>query len=143
VSAGVVFNPVDDECFAAARGQGATMNRRPIHASPCESLDRAMVGTGFSYVAEQRAKQAEVLGRLLPAVRDVRRAGAAALDLAYVACGRVDAFYERGLKRWDDAAGRLLVEEAGGVARDLGGEWPGVAAAATAPLLDELLALVG
>jgi myo-inositol-1(or 4)-monophosphatase len=142
-SAGVVFNPVDDECFAAARGEGATMNGRPIHASGCESLDRAMVGTGFSYEAERRAEQAQLLVRLLPAVRDVRRAGAAALDLAYLACGRIDAFYERGLKRWDEAAGRLLVEEAGGACRDLDGEWPGVAAAATRPLLADLVALVG
>jgi myo-inositol-1(or 4)-monophosphatase len=143
VSAAVVFNPVDDECFAAARGEGATMNGRPIQASGCESLDRAMVGTGFSYEAERRAEQAELLVRLLPAVRDVRRAGAAALDLAYLACGRIDAFYERGLKRWDEAAGRLLVEEAGGTCRDLDGGWPGVVAAATRPLLADLAELVG
>jgi myo-inositol-1(or 4)-monophosphatase len=140
LSAGVVFNPVDEECFAAARGEGARLNGRPIRVSECDSLDRAMVATGFSYVAEQRARQAEILLRLLPAVRDVRRAGAAALDLAYVACGRVDAFYERGLKRWDEAAGRLLVEEAGGVVTDLKGEPAGVLAAGTpglAGLLEE------
>jgi myo-inositol-1(or 4)-monophosphatase len=131
LAAGVVFNPVDDECFSAARGEGATLNGRAIRVTGCASLDRAMVATGFSYVADQRAKQAEVLLRLLPAVRDVRRAGAAALDLAYVACGRVDAFYERGLKRWDEAAGRLLVEEAGGAVSDLEGEPAGVVAAAT------------
>ena len=138
LSAGVVFNPVDQECFVATRGEGARLNGRPIHVSRCASLDRAMVATGFSYVAEERARQAETLLSLLPAVRDVRRAGAAALDLAYVACGRVDAFYERGLKRWDEAAGRLLVEEAGGVVRDLEGEPPGVLAAAT-PQLAALL----
>jgi myo-inositol-1(or 4)-monophosphatase len=140
LSAGVVFNPVDEECFAAARGEGARLNGRPIRVSECDSLDRAMVATGFSYVAEQRARQAEILLRLLPAVRDVRRAGAAALDLAYVACGRVDAFYERGLKRWDEAAGRLLVEEAGGVVTDLKSEPAGVLAAGTrglAGLLEE------
>jgi myo-inositol-1(or 4)-monophosphatase len=134
LSVGVVFNPVDEECFTAVRGEGATMNGRPIHVTGCPSLDRAMVATGFSYEAEQRARQAELLTRLLPRVRDIRRAGAAALDLAYVACGRVDAFYERGLKRWDEAAGRLLVEEAGGVVTDLKGEPAGVLAAATAPL---------
>ena len=138
LSLGVVFNPVDQECFLAVRGEGARLDGRPIHVTECGSLDRAMVATGFSYVAEQRARQAQALVRLLPAVRDVRRAGAAALDLAYVACGRVDAFYERGLKRWDEAAGRLLVEEAGGVVTDLEGEPAGVLAAAT-PRLAALL----
>ena len=138
LSLGVVFNPVDQECFLAVRGEGARLDGRPIHVTECGSLDRAMVATGFSYVAEQRARQAQTLVRLLPAVRDVRRAGAAALDLAYVACGRVDAFYERGLKRWDEAAGRLLVEEAGGVVKDLEGEPAGVLAAAT-PQLAALL----
>jgi myo-inositol-1(or 4)-monophosphatase len=138
LAVGVVFNPVDDECFSAVRGQGAQLNGRPIHVTRCSSLDRAMVATGFSYVAEERARQAEKIVRLLPAVRDVRRAGAAALDLAYVACGRVEAFYERGLKRWDEAAGRLLVEEAGGVVLDLQGEPAGVLAAAT-PRLAALL----
>jgi myo-inositol-1(or 4)-monophosphatase len=138
LAAGVVFNPVDDECFSAARGEGAAMNGRPIHVTACPSLDRAMVATGFSYGADQRARQAELLTRLLPRVRDIRRAGAAALDLAYVACGRVDAFYERGLKRWDEAAGRLLVEEAAGVVSDLRGEPHGVLAAAT-PALAALL----
>jgi myo-inositol-1(or 4)-monophosphatase len=140
LAAGVVFNPVDEECFGAARGQGARLNGRPIQVTRCSSLDQAMVATGFSYEADRRAQQAELLTRLLPRVRDIRRAGAAALDLAYVACGRVDAFYERGLKRWDEAAGRLLVEEAGGVVSDLEGEPAGVLAAATpglAALLEE------
>ena len=109
LAAGVVFNPVDDECFSARRGDGATLNGRPIHVTGARRLERAMVGTGFSYESERRAEQAEILLRLLPQIRDIRRAGAAALDLAYVAAGRVDAFYERGLKRWDEAAGRLLV----------------------------------
>jgi myo-inositol-1(or 4)-monophosphatase len=78
----------------------------------------------------------------LSGVRDRRRAGTAALDLAYVAAGRVDAFYERGLHRWDEAAGRLLVHEAGGVTADLEGEPHGVVAAGTQELLDELLPLV-
>jgi myo-inositol-1(or 4)-monophosphatase len=131
VAVGVVFNPVDDECFSARRGEGARLNGRPVRVTGCPSLERAMIATGFSYEADRRAEQADLLTRLLPRVRDIRRAGAAALDLAYVACGRVDAFYERGLKRWDEAAGRLLVEEAGGVALDLDGEPAGVLAAAT------------
>jgi myo-inositol-1(or 4)-monophosphatase len=131
LAAGVVFNPVDAECFSARRGEGAWLNGQAISVTSCDSLDRAMVATGFSYEAERRAEQAELLLRLLPRIRDVRRAGAAALDLAYVAAGRVDAFYERGLKRWDEAAGRLLVQEAGGVIHDLPEEPPGVLAAGT------------
>jgi myo-inositol-1(or 4)-monophosphatase len=142
LAVGVVFNPVSGECFAAERGKGATMSGRPIHVTGCRSLDRAMVSTGFSYEAARRAEQAALLVELLPRIRDLRRAGAAALDLAYVAAGRVDAFYERGLQRWDEAAGRLLVHEAGGVVADLGGEPHGVVAAATAELLEELMPLV-
>ncbi len=138
LAAGVVFNPVSGECFAAERGKGATMSGRPIHVTDCRSLDSAMVATGFSYEAERRAEQAQLLVELLPRIRDLRRAGAAALDLAYVAAGRVDAYYERGLKRWDEAAGLLLVREAGGVTAELGGEPHGVVAAGTAELLEEL-----
>jgi myo-inositol-1(or 4)-monophosphatase len=142
LAVGVVFNPVSGECFAAARGRGATLNGQPLHVTGCRSLDRAMVATGFSYESERRAEQAEILVKLLPRIRDLRRAGAAALDLAYVAAGRVDGFYERGLKPWDEAAGRLLVHEAGGVTADLDGEPHGVVAAATQELLEELRPLV-
>lgn len=138
LAVGVVFNPVSGECFAAERGRGATMSGRPIHVTDCRSLDRAMVSTGFSYESEHRADQAKLLVALLPRIRDLRRAGAAALDLAYVAAGRVDAYYERGLKRWDEAAGLLLVHEAGGVTTDLDGEPHGVVAAGTPELLEEL-----
>jgi myo-inositol-1(or 4)-monophosphatase len=138
LAVGVVFNPVSGECFTAERGNGAAMSGRPIHVTDCRSLDRAMVSTGFSYESERRAEQAAVLIELLPRIRDLRRAGAAALDLAYVAAGRVDAFYERGLQRWDEAAGLLLVHEAGGVTADLDGEPHGVVAAATPELLAEL-----
>ena len=114
------------------------MSGRPIHVTDCRSLDSAMVATGFSYEAERRAEQAQLLVELLPRIRDLRRAGAAALDLAYVAAGRVDAYYERGLKRWDEAAGLLLVREAGGVTGELKGEPHGVMAAGTSELLEEL-----
>ena len=140
---GVVFNPVDDECFSARRGEGAALNGEPIRVTSCAGLDRAMVATGFSYEADRRGEQAELLVDLLPRIRDLRRAGAAALDLAYVAAGRVDAFYERGLKRWDEAAGRLLVTEAGGVVEDLRGEPSGVIAAGTPALFEELRGAVG
>jgi myo-inositol-1(or 4)-monophosphatase len=142
LAVGVVFNPVSGECFEAERGKGATVNGEPIHVTGCRSLDRAMVATGFSYESERRADQAEILVSLLPRIRDLRRAGAAALDLAYVAAGRADAFYERGLKRWDEAAGLLLVHEAGGVTADLDGEPHGAVAAATQELLNELLPLL-
>ena len=142
LAAAVVFDPVDRECFTAVRGEGARMNGEPIRVNRCDRLGRAMVATGFSYVAAERAKQAQLLLELLPRIRDVRRAGAAALDLAYVACGRVDAYYERGVKPWDEAAGRLLVSEAGGMLADLKGEPHGVIAASTPQLFDELLALV-
>jgi len=142
LAVGVVFNPVSGECFAAERGKGATMSGRPIHVTDCRSLDHAMVATGFSYESEHRAEQAKLLVQLLPRIRDLRRAGAAALDLAYVAAGRVDAYYERGLKRWDEAAGLLVVREAGGVTADLEGEPHGVVAAATPELLEELMPFV-
>jgi myo-inositol-1(or 4)-monophosphatase len=143
LAVGVVFNPVDGECFTALRGEGAALNGDEIRVTGCPALDRAMVATGFSYEADGRREQAELLVGLLPRIRDLRRAGAAALDLAYVAAGRVDAFYERGLKRWDEAAGRLLVKESGGVVEDLQGEPQGVVAAATPTLLEELRAAVG
>ena len=142
LAAAVVFDPVDEECFTAVRRGGAQMNGEPIRVNGCDRLGRAMIATGFSYVAEERATQAQLLLELLPRIRDVRRAGAAALGLAYVAAGRVDAYYERGVKPWDEAAGRLLVMEAGGTLADLEGEPHGVIAAATPQLFDELVALV-
>jgi myo-inositol-1(or 4)-monophosphatase len=142
LAVGVVFDPVDGECFSAVRGEGAWMNGEPIEVNDCTALDRAMVATGFSYVAEERARQAQLLLDLLPRIRDLRRAGAAALDLAYVAAGRADAYYERGLKRWDEAAGLLLVTEAGGSLDELEGEPHGVIATATPELMGELRPLV-
>lgn len=142
LAVGVVFNPVSGEFFRGVRGEGAHLDGKPLQVTQCPTLDRAMVATGFSYEAERRREQAQLLVEMLPRIRDLRRAGAAALDLAFVAAGRVDAFYERGLKRWDEAAGRLLVEEAGGVTADLEGEPRGVVAAATPTLLDELKAAV-
>jgi myo-inositol-1(or 4)-monophosphatase len=112
--AGVVVDPLLDEAFAAARGAGATRNGRPIEVSLQIDLSRALVATGFGYHPDRRRRQAEGLVEILPRVGDIRRMGGAALDLAYVACGRVDAFFERGLAAWDVAAGRVLVAEAGG-----------------------------
>jgi myo-inositol-1(or 4)-monophosphatase len=143
VAVGVVYSPVHAEVFSAARGKGARLNGRPVRVRERRELGSAMVATGFSYEPARRAEQADVIRRLLPSARDIRRAGAAALDLAWLAGGRVDAFYERGLRDWDFAAGSLLVGEAGGVVADLDGDPPGVIAAATPELLGELAALVG
>jgi myo-inositol-1(or 4)-monophosphatase len=142
LAVGVVHSPVHGETFSAVRGEGARLGDRRLRVRDRRELSRAMVATGFSYEAERRAEQAEVMRRLLPRARDIRRAGAAALDLAWVASGRVDAFYERGLKAWDLAAGQLLVEEAGGTVMALDGTPPGVIAAASRELLDDLVGLV-
>jgi myo-inositol-1(or 4)-monophosphatase len=147
VATGVIHSPVHGETFAVARGEGAHLHtadgaERALRVTDRRELGLALVATGFSYEPDRRARQAEVVGRLLPRARDLRRAGAAALDLAWVAAGRVDAFFERGLNRWDTAAGELLVLEAGGAVAALEGEPAGMVAAATPELLDELYALV-
>src|SRR6476661_2648940 len=117
--AGVVHHPCLAETFTAVRGGGAFCNGAPIAVSASDDLSRSLIGTGFSYSAEVRAGQARALNDILPRVRDVRRAGSAAIDLAWVACGRLDGYYERGTRRWDRAAGVLLVSEAGGVVSPL------------------------
>ena len=139
--AGVVFDPSRGELFAAERGAGATLNGDAVAVREEASLDRALIATGFGYEADRRARQADLLRRVLPAVRDVRRAGAAALDLAWLAAGRIDGYWERGLQPWDWAAGRLLVTEAGGQVRDLPGDPHGLVAAGPG-LIGELEELV-
>jgi len=141
VAAGVVLDPVREETFAAARGAGATLNGEPIAMREPPRLARALIATGFSYDRGTRGAQAETLRAVLPHVRDIRRAGAASLDLAWLAAGRLDGYYERGLKPWDWGAGRLLVSEAGGDVAELGGEPAGLAAARP-ELLPGLLKLV-
>jgi myo-inositol-1(or 4)-monophosphatase len=126
---GVVHDPLRAETFRAARGGGTELNGDPVRVRGQTDLTRALVAPGFGYEAERRAWQAEVVGRVLPRVRDIRRAGAAALDLAWVAAGRLDGYYERGLSPWDWGAGRLLVEEAGGAVLELPGEPLGLVAA--------------
>jgi myo-inositol-1(or 4)-monophosphatase len=140
--AGVVFEPVRGECFAAARGEGALLDGRPIRVRDGTPLERALVATGFGYDPGRRGWQAAMVARLLPRARDIRRAGAAALDLAWLAAGRVDAFYEHGLNPWDWAAGRLIAEEAGATVRDVDGDPAGLVAASSAALADELEPLV-
>ena len=111
--AGVVHDPNRDETFAARRGGGATLNGAAIAVSTQTDIREALVGTGFSYESEARVVQAELASRVLPIARDIRRAGSAALDLAALACGRIDAFYEAPMEPWDKAAGRLIGTEAG------------------------------
>jgi myo-inositol-1(or 4)-monophosphatase len=117
--AGVVYDPNRDEMFSAIAGDGARLNDAIVGVSNKTDLAEALVGTGFSYEPAARAVQAEMLQGVLPVVRDVRRAGSAALDLASVACGRLDGVYEAPMEPWDKAAGTLLVREAGGVVSEL------------------------
>src|SRR5690606_7730237 len=121
VVAGVVFDVVRGEVFAATRGGGATRNDVPIQTSGAPELATALLATGFSYEASRRAQQAAVLAVVIPQVRDIRRFGAAAVDLCSVACGRFDGYYERGLAPWDLAAGGLIATEAGAVVTDFDG----------------------
>jgi myo-inositol-1(or 4)-monophosphatase len=134
--AGVVFAPVAGELFSAARGEGASVNGNSTQVREAASLDRSLVATGFGYASARREWQARVTGDVLPRVRDIRRAGAAALDLAWLAAGRLDGYWERGLSDWDWAAGRLLVEEAGGAVRELPGDPRGLVAASPTLLPD-------
>jgi len=113
--AGLVHDPVRDERFRATVGGGATRNGIAICVSNADDLSTALVATGFSYDSARRRAQAQSLVTILPAVRDIRRMGGAALDLCALACGRVDAYFERGLAPWDTAAGALIAAEAGAV----------------------------
>lgn len=120
---GVIYDPLRQELFTAARGKGAQMNNRRIRVSPCKQLENGLLGTGFAY--RHRDKDAElppaIMRSLLSITGDIRRTGAATLDLAYVACGRFDGFWEFGLHPWDIAAGILLIKEAGGLICDTDG----------------------
>jgi myo-inositol-1(or 4)-monophosphatase len=122
--AGVVAVPMLNETFTAVLGGGAYRNGEAIGVTTVEDPSLALVATGFSYEPERRRRQAVVLNSVLPEVRDLRRLGAASVDLCSVACGRVDAYYERGLQPWDYAAGALVAAEAGAMVGDLDGGSP-------------------
>ena len=125
---GVVFDPLRNELFTASRGSGAVLNDKRIRVSERKDLDGAMLATGFPPRERERAPaQLECVRSLLRQAEDIRRTGSAALDLAYVACGRSDGYFEAGVKPWDIAAGALLVREAGGRVCDFRG-------AATGPM---------
>jgi myo-inositol-1(or 4)-monophosphatase len=119
----VVYDPVSNELFTASKGAGAFLNERRIRVSRCQRLKEALVGTGFPYKELSRLDlYMKQMRTMIEASSGIRRAGSAALDLAYVACGRLDAFWELGLSQWDMAAGSLLIQEAGGLVGDLSGE---------------------
>jgi len=111
--AGVVLDATTDELYEATHGGGARRNGEAIRCSHPASLAMSLIGTGFSYDSDRRQLQARTLLEVLPRVRDIRRVGAAALDLCSVAAGRLDAYYERGVQDWDVAAGLLIAREAG------------------------------
>lgn len=113
--AGAVIEPVSGRCWSASRGDGAWLDGRRLRVSEPERLELTLVGTGFSYQAERRARQARMVAELLGRVRDVRRVGTASLELCAVAAGWTDAYLEHGLHRWDWAAGALIAAEAGAV----------------------------
>ena len=142
--AGVLLDPNRDECFAARRAGQFTLNGTPLHPPRADRLELALVGTGFAYDATVRSGQAEVAAAVAPRVRDLRRGGSAATDLAWTACGRLDAFYERSLQSWDVAAGLLLCARAGLEVHQLepAGGLPAGVLVAPAPLAGPLLELV-
>lgn len=119
-----VFAPVSGELYQAQLGRGAQLNDRPIRCSGQSDIAQALVATGFGYRAEIRSAQARIVSSVLPTIRDLRRLGAAALDLCQVAVGRVDAYYEQHLNPWDMAAGELIAREAGALTSDFDGGMP-------------------
>jgi myo-inositol-1(or 4)-monophosphatase len=120
--AGVVYDPLRDELFVGEAGLGATLNGAPLRVSQTAALSESLVATGFPYDRSERSENNLAnFNRLILAVRGVRRAGSAELDLVYVACGRLDGYWELGLKAWDVAAGGVIVREAGGTVTNFGG----------------------
>ncbi len=147
VEYGVVYDPLRDELFEGIRGQGASLNGRSIRVSRAAQMSRAIVATGFPYDIRKRIPETlGRMGRLLAHVQGLRRGGSAALDLCYVACGRLDAFYEENLQPWDTAAGLAILTEAGGtITTFAGGDYdinaPNILAS-NGVLHRELLALI-
>ncbi|MGE0830644.1 MAG: inositol monophosphatase family protein [Hyphomonadaceae bacterium] len=144
--AGVVYDVAKDELFWAEKGQGAYLRDRRLRVAGRGEIRQALIATGIPFHGTQgHARYLEELGRVMPEVAGVRRWGAAALDLAYVAAGRVDAFWERNLKPWDIAAGAIIVREAGGFAKEIdGGDFmqTGAIIAANERLLPQFTALL-
>ncbi len=144
VVAGAVADALNGELYVAALGAGARRNGVPLRPSDCDELALALVATGFGYEAQRRRLQAEVLVGVLPCIRDIRRAGAASVDLCWVACGRVDGYWEAGLGLWDFSAGALVAAESGAVVTDLYGGAPATefVLAATPAIYEDLRELL-
>lgn len=142
--AGVIVDPVRGERFTAVAGEGARLDGERLSPQPEAELATALIATGFGYTAERRRLQAAVAARVLPEVRDLRRAGAAALDLAWCAAGRLDGYWERGVQPWDIAAGELICREAGLAVERLAvsGDLPAGIVVCGPALLPDLRALV-
>jgi len=121
IVAGVIYDPMRDELYTAERGRGAWLNGRPMHVSRIEELAESLIATGFPSRKRHDSPNVHFYQEFTLRSHGVRRAGSAALDLAYVACGRMEAFWEFNLNPWDTAAGILLVEEAGGRVTDFSG----------------------
>jgi myo-inositol-1(or 4)-monophosphatase len=147
LAAGVVYDPLAEECFTAARGLGSSLNGRPIAVSNVTELNQALVAVSFPPDPKSDSPDIQAFLRVSPESQAVRRTGSAALNLAYVACGRLDAHWAYYIHSWDSAAGALLVEEAGGIARSYAGEKYNVAdgnycVAGTKELFDRVLPLI-
>jgi myo-inositol-1(or 4)-monophosphatase len=133
VVAGVVRNAASDDLWSAVLGGGAYRAGRRLSGSPVTELGQSLIGTGFGYDARRRVHQAGVVARLLPLVRDIRRLGAASIDLCFAAEGRLDGYFEKGLNLWDHAAGGLVATEAGLTVSGLAGAPPGPKLVIAAP----------
>ena len=140
--AGAVADVLRSEVFSASSGTGARRDGVPIGVKPISGLDQALVGTGFSYDASTRGEQSRILNRLLPVCRDVRCMGSAALNLCWVGCGRLDAYYEHDTKPYDYAAGDLIAREAGAVVELPADNGSRLSLAASPRIVDDLRAVV-
>jgi myo-inositol-1(or 4)-monophosphatase len=121
VGVGVVFDPLRDELFVATNEEAATLNGTPIHVGRLDDPSVALVSTGFGYQRNERAEQGQLAARVLPQVRDLRRSGAAVIDLRDVACGRLDCYYDLYMSPWHFAAGALIARQSGAVVVDFAG----------------------
>jgi myo-inositol-1(or 4)-monophosphatase len=142
VVAGAVVDVLRDETFSASAGHGARLDGRPLVTSQCQSLARALVLTGFSYRADIRGRQGKIVQALLPAARDIRCFGSAALQLCWVGAGQADAYFERDIKVWDYAAGALIAREAGALTELPCPENDGLVIAAPPAVFDQLRPVV-
>jgi myo-inositol-1(or 4)-monophosphatase len=147
IQVGVIYDPIGEELFTAERGFGSRLNGQPLRVTRAAELVDGVLCTGFPYtVREERRRQVDVFAAFLDEARAVRRLGSAALDLAYVAAGRLDGFWEEHLHPWDMAAGVLLVEEAGGTVTDMDGGpldvFAGHVVATNGPLHDRMLSVI-